>query len=297
MVSIPLRFYRELPFFWFFSLLYLLTLGLWTESTIASELKTSTAHTQRISSSCKTESPLLPGMTVARQMGPIDFIIHLSKATAQVEVTARMGSVQVSGLIMTVAKPTVTLNIADGKHRVSGSLGAFFCDPSINSHILADFSMKTLNQGKKNAANNSNKKTLEVYRGDLITWESPQRRVLNNYSVFILPELEARVQLIDNYLSGTPLVAQLTFYYSNQVIASYLSMSTITEIDMQQASVGNVRIEKGGKINFRPATSLQTGQLNLNVSVSTLNPENTVQYNGALAEWTWIKGRGDNCRG
>lgn len=233
---------------------------------------------------------------MTRQMGPLTFIISLSKEIAQVEVTVKLRNVQLSGLILTAADPTVMFEIADGNKNVMGSMGAFFCSSPLNSRLLADFSVTNLYEKGKEATVNEDKKSLEMYRGDLVAWNSPVQRVLQEFSVFITPELEARVQVIDNSESGTPMAAQLTFYYGSQIVGSYLSMSTVTMVKIKQVSMGNIEINEGGIIHFRQATALQTGQLHLNVTVSTLNPPSTVQYNGVLGEWSWINGRAGNCR-
>lgn len=246
-------------------------------------------------SGVKTAS-LLPGMTVTRKMGPVVFIISLSKTTAKVSVTAKLGESQVSGLVMTVADPTVVLKVADGKHEVSGSLGTFFCDAAIDSHLIADFSVTDQAALASRKSVKNERDDLAVYRGDLIQWVSPEPRVLDVFSFFIMSDLEAHAELIDNQNSGSQTSARITFYYGSQVVDSYLVMPTSTVVETRQTSVGNVTIQQGGTIRLRPATSMQRGQIKLDINVESVSPKSSVHYDGVLGEWSWINGRSGNCR-
>lgn len=239
---------------------------------------------------CIADVSLLPGMKVTRKMGPMVFVIELAKETATVSVTANLGETSVSGLVMTAAEPSVTFKVADGQRSASGSLGAFFCNSTTNSHVVADFAVNDQARHRQNPGPT-------IYRGDLVRWSGPEQRVLDVFSVFITPDLEVRAELIDDQTSGTRMSAQVTFYYGDQVVDSYLVMSTSTVVDTKKATVGNVRIDPGGTITFRPATSMQKGQINLDISVGAVNPESSVQYSGTLGEWSWVQGRGSNCGG
>lgn len=248
------------------------------------------------SSSAVTNDPcvpgpvLLPGMKVNRQVGPVMFVLVVDSNEARVNAQISLGDAALTGLNMTAAAPTADFNLANGDgQRVWGSLGAFFCAPPNTSHLLADFTIENLRD--------SGKPVTQAYRGDLIRWQSPITSVLARYRQPLLPDLQVIVELLDPYKadSSNALTAQVSFYYASDLIDRYTLMATATPVSLRQSSVGPVRIE-GGLLDFRPATQEQQGQLSLDGTFqSGHNPPN--HYVGSVADWSWIRGRADNCRG
>lgn len=248
------------------------------------------------SSSAVTNDPcvpgpvLLPGMKVNRQVGPVMFVLVVDSNEARVNAQISLGNAALTGLNMTAAAPTADFNLANGDgQRVWGSLGAFFCAPPNTSHLLADFTIENLRD--------SGKPVTQAYRGDLIRWQSPITSVLARYRQPLLPDLQVIVELLDPYKadSSNALTAQVSFYYASDLIDRYTLMATATPVSLRQSSVGPVRIE-GGLLDFRPATQEQQGQLSLDGTFqSGHNPPN--HYVGSVADWSWIRGRADNCRG
>ncbi|MCO7571992.1 hypothetical protein NJH78_18570 [Pseudomonas chlororaphis] len=248
------------------------------------------------SSSAVTNDPcvpgpvLLPGMQVNRQVGPVMFVLVVDSNEARVNAQVSLGNAALTGLNMTAAAPTADFNLANGDgQRVWGSLGAFFCAPPNTSHLLADFTIENLRD--------SGKSVTQAYRGDLIRWQSPTTSVLARYRQPLLPDLQVTVELLDPYKadSSNALTAQVSFYYASDLIDRYTLMATATPVSLRQSSVGPVRIE-GGLLDFRPATQEQQGQLSLDGTFqSGHNPPN--HYVGSVADWSWIRGRADNCRG
>ncbi|MCO7611478.1 hypothetical protein NJH83_14665 [Pseudomonas chlororaphis] len=248
------------------------------------------------SSSAVTNDPcvpgpvLLPGMKVNRQVGPVLFVLVVDSNEARVNAQVSLGNAALTGLNMTAAAPTADFNLANGDgQRVWGSLGAFFCAPPNTSHLLADFTIENLRD--------SGKSVTQAYRGDLIRWQSPITSVLARYRQPLLPDLQVTVELLDPYKadSSNALTAQVSFYYASDLIDRYTLMATATPVSLRQSSVGPVRIE-GGLLDFRPATQEQQGQLRLDGTFqSGHNPPN--HYVGSVADWSWIRGRADNCRG
>ncbi|WP_300239599.1 hypothetical protein [Pseudomonas sp.] len=248
------------------------------------------------SSSATTNDPcvpgpvLLPGMKVNRQVGPVMFVLVVDSNEARVNAQVSLGNAALTDLNMTAAAPTADFNLANGDgQRVWGSLGAFFCAPPNTSHLLADFTIENLRD--------SGKPVTQAYRGDLIRWQSPITSVLARYRQPLLPDLQVTVELLDPYKadSSNALTAQVSFYYASDLIDRYTLMATATPVSLRQSSVGPVRIE-GGLLDFRPATQEQQGQLSLDGTFqSGHNPPN--HYVGSVADWSWIRGRADNCRG
>lgn len=248
------------------------------------------------SSSAATNDPcvpgpvLLPGMQVNRQVGPVMFVLVVDGHEARVNAQVSLGNAALTGLSMTAAAPSADFDLANGEgQRVWGSLGAFFCAPPNTSHLLADFTIENLRD--------SGKPVTQAYRGDLIRWQSPTTSVLARYRQPLLPDLQVTVELLDPYKadSSNALTAQVSFYYASDLIDRYTLMATATPVSLRQSSVGPVRIE-GGLLDFRPATQEQQGQLSLDGTFqSGHNPPN--HYVGSVADWSWIRGRADNCRG
>ena len=182
----------------------------------------------------------------------------------------------------------VEILASDGQ-RVRGSLGAFFCAPPNTSRVLADFDVESTHGGGK--------RSTQAYRGDLIRWQSPTTSVIARYRQPLLPDLQVTVELLDPYTpnSSNALSAQVSFYYATELIDRYTVMATATPVTLRTSSVGPVRIQ-GGALSFRPATQEQQGQLSLDGTFqSGQNPPN--HYVGSIADWSWIRGRADNCRG
>lgn len=239
---------------------------------------------------CVPGPVLLPGMKVNRQVGPVMFVLQIDGNEARVNAQVSLGNAGMTGLSMTAAAPTADFDLANGAgQRVWGSLGAFFCAPPNTSHLLADFTIENLRD--------SGTPVTQAYRGDLIRWQSPTTSVLARYRQPLLPDLQVIVELLDPYKadSSNALTAQVSFYYASDLIDSYTLMATATPVSLRQSSVGPVRIE-GGLLDFRPATQEQQGQLSLDGTFqSGHNPPN--HYVGSVADWSWIRGRADNCRG
>ncbi|PYY81974.1 hypothetical protein DNK59_22780 [Pseudomonas sp. TKO26] len=239
---------------------------------------------------CVPGPVLLPGMKVNRQVGPVMFVLQIDGNEARVNAQVSLGNAALTGLTMTAAAPTADFDLANGDgQRVWGSLGAFFCAPPNTSHLLADFTIENLRD--------SGTPVTQAYRGDLIRWQSPTTSVLARYRQPLLPDLQVIVELLDPYKadSSNALTAQVSFYYASDLIDSYTLMATATPVSLRQSSVGPVRIE-GGLLDFRPATQEQQGQLSLDGTFqSGHNPPN--HYVGSVADWSWIRGRADNCRG
>ncbi|WP_339425728.1 hypothetical protein [Pseudomonas proteolytica] len=232
---------------------------------------------------------LLPGMNVSRQVGPVLFVLVVDSREARVNAELSMGSAGLTGLSMTAETPTATFDLASDGQRVRGSLGAFFCAPPNTSHVLADFNIEGTHDDSKDSA--------QAYRGDLIRWQSPTTSVIARYHQPLLPDLQVTVELLDPYKpdSSNALTAQVSFYYATNLIDRYTVMATATPVTLRKSSVGPVRIQ-GGALSFRPATQEQRGQLSLDGTFqSGHNPPN--HYAGSIADWLWIRGRADNCRG
>lgn len=229
---------------------------------------------------------LLPGMNVSRQVGPVLFMLWVDSTQARVEAQVSMGNAGLTGLNMTADAPTAAFDLASDGQRVRGSLGAFFCAPPNASHLLADFNIEGLHDAPAQA-----------YRGDLIRWQSPTSSVIARYRQPVLPDLQVTVELLDPYTPGSnnALTAQVSFYYASDLIDRYSLIATAGPVTLRQSSVGPVRI-LGGALAFRPATEEQQGQLSLDGTFqSGQNPPN--HYVGSIADWSWIRGRADNCRG
>ncbi|WP_156331362.1 hypothetical protein [Pseudomonas kilonensis] len=232
---------------------------------------------------------LLPGMNVSRQVGPVLFVLVIDSREARVNAELSMGSAGLTGLSMTAETPTATFDLASDGRRVRGSLGAFFCAPPNTSHVLADFNIEGTHEDSEDSA--------QAYRGDLIRWQSPTTSLIGRYHQPLLPDLQVTVELLDPYKpdSSNALTAQVSFYYATNLIDRYTVMATATPVTLRKSSVGPVRIQ-GGALAFRPATQEQRGQLSLDGTFqSGHNPPN--HYAGSIADWSWIRGRADNCRG
>ncbi|OLF54321.1 hypothetical protein BTN82_14855 [Pseudomonas chlororaphis] len=224
-------------------------------------------------------------MNVSRQVGPVLFVLVVDSHQARVDAQVSMGGAGLTGLSMTADAPTADFDLASDGQRVRGSLGAFFCAPPNASHLLADFNI----EGDQQPA--------QAYRGDLIRWQSPVTSVIARYRQPLLPDLQVTVELLDPYKpdNSNALTAQVSFYYASDLIDRYTLMATATPVTLRESSVGPVRIQ-GGALAFRPATQEQQGQLSLDGTFqSGQNPPN--HYAGSIADWSWIRGRADNCRG
>ncbi|AZF16881.1 hypothetical protein C4J92_3404 [Pseudomonas sp. R3-18-08] len=232
---------------------------------------------------------LLPGMNVSRQVGPVLFVLVVDSREARVNAELSMGGAGLTGLSMTADTPTATFDLASDGQRIRGSLGAFFCAPPNTSHVLADFNIEGTHEDNKDSA--------QAYRGDLIRWQSPTTSVIAHYRQPLLPDLQVTVELLDPYKpdSSNALTAQVSFYYATNLIDRYTVMATATPVTLRKSSVGPVHIQ-GGALSFRPATQEQRGQLSLDGTFqSGHNLPN--HYAGSIADWSWIRGRADNCRG
>lgn len=237
---------------------------------------------------CLPGPTLLPGMRVTRQVGPALFTLALDAALARVEATVRLQDASIGGLVMTAQNPTAQFDVHLGDRSLRGSLGAFFCAPPTVSHVLADFIVET--QGAAEAPT--------PFRGDLVTWESPISSVIARSRVPLLPDLEARVDLVDPHADGqvNTLTAQVGFFYGTQVIDLYALSTTVSPVTTRASAVGPVRIDADGVLSFRAATAQQRGQVRLKASLRS-SETGSADYDGVLADWPWIEGRADNCRG
>lgn len=253
------------------------------------DLAPSSSTSAAIPAPCLPGPILLPGMNVSRQVGPVVFVLIVDSREARVNAELSMGSAGLTGLSMTAETPTATFDLASDGQRVRGSLGAFFCAPPNTSHVLADFNIEGTHDDSKDRA--------QAYRGDLIRWQSPTTSVIARYHQPLLPDLQVTVELLDPYKpdSSNALTAQVSFYYATNLIDRYTVMATATPVTLRKSSVGPVSIQ-GGALSFRPATQEQRGQLSLDGTFqSGHNPPN--HYAGSIADWSWIRGRADNCRG
>lgn len=228
-------------------------------------------------------------MNASRQVGPVLFVLLVDSAQARVDAQVYMGSAGMTGLSMTAEAPTATFDLASDGQRVRGSLGAFFCALPDTSHLLVDFNIEGVHKDSEDNA--------QTYRGDLIRWQSPTTSVIARYRQPLLPDLHVITELLDPYTANGPnaLTAQVSFYYATELIDRYTLMATATPVTLRESSVGPVRI-LDGTISFRPATQEQQGQLSLDgIFQSGQNP--AIHYAGSVADWSWIRGRADNCRG
>ncbi len=191
---------------------------------------------------------------------------------------------------MTAQNPTAIFGLTNGDTTVRGSLGTFFCAPPVRSHLLADV---TLERRNTSAAVETT-----YFRGNLVEWDSPASSVIARYTIPLLPDLEARVDLVDSHRQNhiNTLTAQISFLYGTQLVDTYALTSTISPVTLRTTAVGAVRIEEGGVLTFRPATAQQRGQIRLKASFRSGESGNT-DYDGTLADWPWIEGRADSCRG
>lgn len=260
-----------------------------TSASVCADPVPSSSSASVILAPCLPGPALLPGMNVSRQVGPVVFVLVVDSSEARVNAELSIGSAGMTGLSMTADAPTATFDLASDGQRVRGSLGAFFCAPPNTSRVLADFDVESTHGGGK--------RSTQAYRGDLIRWQSPTTSVIARYRQPLLPDLQVTVELLDPYTpnSSNALSAQVSFYYATELIDRYTVMATATPVTLRTSSVGPVRIQ-GGALSFRPATQEQQGQLSLDGTFqSGQNPPN--HYVGSIADWSWIRGRADNCRG
>lgn len=236
---------------------------------------------------CPNQITLLPGMQVSRQVGPVRFALRVDATLARVDAEVFVGDAGLSGLSMTPDAPTAGFDLRSAGVRVKGSLGSFFCAPPRDSHLIVDFTLDPTPDNTRPLA----------FRGDLIRWQSPTTSVLARYRQALLPDLQVEVDLLDPHEVGStnPQTAQVSFFYANDLLDRYTLIASTTEVTLRQSSMGPVSIE-GGSLFMRVATSQQQGQVSLDgVFRSGQNPPN--HYNASIAQWPWVGGRADNCRG
>jgi hypothetical protein len=136
-----------------------------------------------------------------------------------------------------------------------------------------------------------------AYRGDILTWDSPPRQVLQRYATYVTPTLLMGVELVDSTKSeqtSGALSTLVRFLYAGQVFNEQTLSATVPQIDLAGFSIGGLTVDIGGRLTYRPASPLQSGEVD---AVLTGRDSGLPAFNfsAAIATWNWPSVRPRNC--
>lgn len=136
-----------------------------------------------------------------------------------------------------------------------------------------------------------------AYRGDILTWDSPPRQVLQRYATYVTPTLLMGVELVDSTKSeqtSGALSTLVRFLYAGQVFNEQTLSATVPQIDLAGFSIGGLTVDIGGRLTYRPASPLQSGEVDA-VLTGRDSGLPAFNFNAAIATWNWPSVRPRNC--
>jgi hypothetical protein len=136
-----------------------------------------------------------------------------------------------------------------------------------------------------------------AYRGDILTWDSPPRQVLQRYATYVTPTLLMDVELVDSTkaeVTSGAISTLVRLLYAGQDFNEQTLSATVPEIDLAGFSIGGLTVDKGGKLTYRPASPLQSGEVTA-VLTGRDSGLPAFNFNAAIATWNWPSVRPRDC--
>jgi hypothetical protein len=199
---------------------------------------------------------------------------------------------------MTPQAPVSRIDLQDGSARVMGSLMTRFCAPPSASSLQADLVVSARAPAAlANAVNGQERSSEFVYRGDLLTWDSPVAQVIQRFTTYVTPTLHLDVDLTDSTaieVDSGALSATVRFVHVTQVIGMEALSATSPTVGLPKFSAGRMTVAPNGSLTYRPATPLQGGQIKATLSVVDAGLE-TFNFDATIATWNWPSVRPRNC--
>jgi hypothetical protein len=240
---------------------------------------------------------IVPGMQVEREIYGAMFQISTDETYARVFINAQIGRSSTRGLEMTHDLSVSSIDLQDGASRLSGSFAVRFCTPPTPSSIFADLVITHDNSSPHNNSGATPDRLRRVFRGDLVTWTSPHKLVVQRFSTYSLPSLEAVVELTEtasNDQTGDNILAFVNLRYAGQTFAAASVFATNPRVTLAKNAIGSLTINEGAIITYRPATPMQDGQVRLSLT-ATESGQIPYVYDSVIANWKWPVARQYSC--
>ncbi|UIJ71027.1 hypothetical protein [Aurantimonas sp. HBX-1] len=204
-----------------------------------------------------------------RTIGPLALTASANPDRGDATVTAALGGSVVAMQRLTLAQPSLALDVKSGTSSATGSLTLDLQAPPLLSSVEADVVA-------------SEAGTATPYRGAVVTWVAGADPVFAEFTQVINGELSAHTIV----RGAAANIVQFQFVSGSTPIATL----TATQFSPQQAfpskiQGGDVTIDAGAKITLTIPTTLQPGMLFLQATVTTATTPPT-PIAAAMAEWS-----------
>lgn len=213
-----------------------------------------------------------PGMAVERDFGSVTFALYVDRKLARVDIDVRLSGRSLAKYTLTPKTNTTSLDLLNGDAGLRGSLVANFAYPQGRSTLAGDF--KVVSASKETP-----------FRGDVISWRSPDKLIFETQITWLTPELYAQTNIF--FDTGQPV--QVFFVSGAQILRTVtLSQGANDVVVTEGITYGTVQIQPGMTLHLQPATPTQDGEVFLKGTFASSNlPE--VKYSAAIATWGYIQ--------
>ncbi|MBB4003110.1 hypothetical protein [Aurantimonas endophytica] len=205
----------------------------------------------------------------SRTIGPLVLTARVNPARGDATVTAALNGVAIAMQRLTLAQPSLSLDVKAGASSATGSVTLDLQAPPLISSVEADVTATSAG-------------TVTPYRGAVITWTAEADPVFAEFTQVINGELSAHTVV----RGAAANIVQFQFVSGSTPIATL----TATQFSPQQAfpskiQGGDVSIDSGAKITLTIPTTLQPGMLFLQATITTATTPPT-QIAASMAEWS-----------
>ena len=205
----------------------------------------------------------------SRTAGPLVLTARANPSRGDATVTAVLDDVTIAMQRLTLAQPSLSLDVKAGTSSATGSVTLDLQAPPLVSSVEAD--VEATGGG-----------TTTPYRGAVVTWVAETDPVFAEFTQVINGELSAHTIV----RGAAANIVQFQFVSGSTPIATL----TATQFSPEQAfaskiQAGDVSIDAGAKITLTIPTALQPGMLFLQATITTATTPAT-PIAASMAEWS-----------
>lgn len=205
----------------------------------------------------------------SRTIGPLVLTARANPSRGDATVTAVLDGVTIAMQRLTLAQPSLSLDVRAGTNSATGSVTLDLQGPPLVSSVEAD--VAAIGDG-----------TTTPYRGAVVTWIAGADPVFAEFTQVLNGELSAHTIV----RGAAANIVQFQFVSGRAVIATL----TATQFSPEQAfastiQAGDVSINAGATIRLTIPTALQPGMLFLQATITTATTPATL-IAASMAEWS-----------
>jgi hypothetical protein len=201
-------------------------------------------------------------------IGPLQLTTQVDTWRGQALVTAVLASTQVERQLLTMAAPSLALDAVVGSATAKGTIALRLVAAPFFSAVQGDLVAIAGNQSTP-------------FKGEIDNWVATGEPVVGEFDQIIMADLSTRttVRGFQADMADVAFISGSLSLYT--LVPTQLSPVQMTPFDIY---AGSVFIAKGAKITLTIPTTIESGAISLNATVSSLNtPVHVVS--GQVASW------------